>query len=135
MALLDELGQDILPEIFSALESEGIVGTMSIVSDTLTTDGAGGLKRTAGTTDYTDVPVTYKARVTFRNDIDASQQRILRGYELTFPVYHAGERITLDIDSQVFTIAARGLEPAKTFRPISVDDGQGVRYKVFCEKE
>jgi hypothetical protein len=49
--------------------------------------------------------------------------------------HKSGSRINLDPKAHRLVVAARGNEPAKTFRIISIGDDQGVVFEVICERE
>lgn len=134
--VLNDLGQTILPSVFSSLNSAGIVDTMTIKAETAATIGTGG-ERIKGTASdaYTGVPVSYeplKGQRVVAGDKNVSEQH----YLLTFPTHTtAGSKISVDIKTHRFITAIRGNEPAKTFRGISLGEVSGVVYELVAVKE
>jgi hypothetical protein len=135
--ILDELGQDVIPEVFSSLNSAGLTDTMTIKAESATTTDAAGRRVKGTTTDaYTNVPVTYRPMRQGRENYVAGDKTIdEQRYVLKFPTYHEGERINVNAATQRLYVDARGDEPAKVFRIIGVGDVQGVYYEVVCTKE
>jgi len=134
--VLNDLGQTILPSVFSSLNSAGIVDTMTIKAESAASQGSGGGRIKGTATDYkTSVPVSYEptqrgGRINAGDKPVSSQQ-----YTLTMPTHHGGSRIDLDPKIHRFVVNTRGNEPAKTFRIISVGDVSGVVFEVICERE
>lgn len=111
---------------------------MTIKAESASTTGTGGgrIKGTASNA-YTQVPVSYEpvkntkgARVEAGTKSVSNQQ-----YILTLPTHHNGSRINLDPKIHRLVVDARGNEPAKTFRIISVGDVKGVVFEVVCQRE
>lgn len=133
--VLNDLGQTILPDVFAALNAAGLVDTMTVYSETNTSDSGGGFRKTQ-TTAYSNVPVSYKPN---QNNYRAEQGgRVIsvNEYILTFPTHDANaSRINVDPKSHRLAVNARGNEPAKTFRIISLTDKGGVIFEAICTKE
>lgn len=134
--LLNDLGQTILPSVFSSLNAAGIVDTMTIKAESAATIGSGGerIKGTA-TNAYMSVPVSYEPaeagdRIMAGDKAVSSQQ-----YVLTFPSHQSGSRINIDPKIHRLVVNARGNEPAKTFRILAVKDVSGVVFEAVCERE
>ncbi len=135
--VLNDLGQTILPSVFSSLNSAGLVDTMTIKAETASSvDSGGGRVKGTASDAYTSVPVSYEpaqkssSRVTVGDKSISTQQ-----YILTMPTHQSGSRINLDPKSHRLIVNARGNEPAKTFRIISIGDVSGVVFEVVCERE
>jgi hypothetical protein len=135
MSVLDELGQDIMPEIFAELSSAGLADTMTIQAESLASDNAGGQIKTTSNA-YTNIPVTWKAKEIKRRATVGDKQVSVQEYLLEFPTHtSAGAKISLDPKTHRLIVNARGNEIAKTFRIISIRDNQGVTFEAICEKE
>lgn len=134
--VLNDLGQTILPNVFSSLNSAGLVDTMTIKAESASSQGTGGGRIKGTATDaYTSVPVSYEPtqagkRITSGDKPISSQQ-----YTLTMPTHQSGSRINLDPKIHRLIVNSRGNEPAKTFRIIAVGDISGVVFEVICERE
>ena len=135
--LLNDLGQTILPSVFSSLNAAGIVDTMTIKAETAVTIGSGGerIKGTASNA-YTSVPVSYEPAQSSNTRITSGDKAVsTQQYILTFPTHQSGSRINIDPKSHRLVVNARGNEPAKTFRISAIKDVSGVVFEAVCERE
>jgi hypothetical protein len=132
--LLDDLGQSIIPSIFSSLNSAGLVDTMTVKGETVSAGTGGGQVKSAAPDIYTNVPVTY--RPLSPNRYTVGDKLISVGeYELEFPTHQNGTRINIDPKAHRLVVNARGNEPAKTFRIVGSPDDSGVVYICRGERE
>jgi hypothetical protein len=132
--VLNDLGQTIIPGVFAALNNAGLTDTMTVYGESLTSDSGGGFRKTQ-TTVYSSVPVTYKPNTNNARNVQGERQLSVNEYIVTFPTNSsAGSRYTVT-PSHRLVVAARGNEPAKTFRIISIADKGGMVYEAICVKE
>lgn len=135
--VLNDLGQTILPSVFSSLNSAGLVDTMTIKAETAATIGTGG-ERIKGTASdaYTSVPVSYEPAQSSNTRVTAGDKSVsTQQYLLTFPTHQSGSRINIDPKTHRLIVNTRGNEPAKTFRIIAIKDVSGVVFEAVCERE
>ena len=133
--VLEQLAETILPTVFAALDTAGVVDRMDILTATTSTDSAGGQIQGAYTAAYEDVPVSYDPIETEYKGTKGEKMTSVQQYKLTFPMYDtAGLRIAVNTTMHRLKVLARGNEPAKTFRIIAIRDAQAV-YEAICEKE
>ena len=135
--VLNDLGQTVLPNVFSALQSAGLVDTMTIKAESAATTGSGGGRIKGTVTDaYTNVPVAVEQTGERPKGVEAGSKTVPTvRYKLTFPTHQNGTRINVDATLHRFVVNARGNEPAKTYRAIATPDDNGVVYEVIAEKE
>lgn len=135
--VLNDLGQTILPSVFSSLNSAGLVDTMTIKSESASsTDTGGGRVKGTASDAYTSVPVSYEPAQSSNTRIMSGDKSIsIQQYALTFPTHQSGSRINLDPKIHRLIVNARGNEPAKTFRIIAIKDVSGVVFEAICERE
>lgn len=132
-ALANTLGQTVMPNVCAAVMTD----TMTIKAESASSivDGA----RVKGTTtDYkTSVPCCYEPVRTRKSAREGAGEKSIsqQQYLVTIPTHKSGSRINLDPKTHRFVVDARGNEPAKTFRIISVGDISGVVYEVVCTRE
>ncbi len=133
-SVFNTLGQTVIPDIASKVFPD----TMTIKAEGNATTGTGGGRIKGTATDYlTGVPVAYEA--TGSND----KSQMLAGdkaistqqYILTFATHKSGSRINLDPKVHRLVVDARGNEPAKAFRIITIKDSMGVVFEAVCERE
>lgn len=136
--VLNKLGQDIIPSVMSKLQGVGLTETMTIKRETATV-GTGGGKIKGSTTDvYTAVPVVVEPTSSDARFIQADQPRSVQEYKLTFATHDTAatpNRIAVDIATDRFYVNARGNEPAKVYRAITIPEQQGVNYEAVCVRE
>lgn len=124
----NQLGQDIMPQVAAAVFPD----LMTVYSEG-TAKNSKGDNATTRTATATDVPVNYKPNnVKGFNRTIGDKRSVPNEYLLTFPTVKSGVRINVDQNTR-FIVAARGLEPAKTFTVKNIGNEQGVIYKVLCE--
>lgn len=133
--VLNDLGQTVLPQIFNSLNAAGLTDLMNITGETRTQGTGGGQIKSASPNAYENVPVSYEPNYQNSRNNDSDRSVSLNEYVLTFPTHKNGARINVDVKNHRLTVIARGNEPAKTFRIISVRDLQGVIFEAVCEKE
>lgn len=135
--VLNDLGQTILPNVFSSLNTAGLVDTMTVKSESATsTDSGGGRIKGTASDAYTSVPVSYEPVTSGKRIIGGDKAISTMQYALTFPTHtSAGSRINIDPKIHRLVVNARGNEPAKTFRIIAVQDVSGVVFECICERE
>jgi hypothetical protein len=136
MSLADtfnKLGQSVMPGVAAKVFPD----TMNVVAPTVSTDSGGTQKKTGSTNAYTSVPVTYEQIGRTPQKVEAGGKTISTVlYKLTFPTHtSAGARINIDPKAHRLQVAARGNEPAKTFRLIAAPDVAGVVFEAVCMKE
>jgi hypothetical protein len=134
--VLNDLGQTILPSVFSSLNAAGLVDLMTIQTEGNATTGTGGgrIKGTP-TSAYTAVPVSYEPTVSGKRIFVAERNISVQQYTLTFPTHQSGVRLNIDPKLHRLIVTARGNEPAKTFRILSIMDVSGVVFEAICERE
>ncbi len=161
--VFNKLGQSVLPKVFAALENSGLVETMTVYTEVLSSDSGGGMRKTSspvvaendalvyggdsllysgdqittgsGGFTYSDIPVAYKAG-TGTKILEGEKTVSAVTYLLTFPTHSAaGLRYDIDPISHRLVVSSRGSEPSKTFRILSVADRNGVVYDALCVKE
>jgi hypothetical protein len=131
--LLNDLGQRILPSVFSSLNSAGIVDTMTIKAETAATIGTGGGRIKGTPTDaYEAVPVSYEPTQVEKRVVTGDKAVSSLQYTLTFPTHHVGERIDIDPKTHRLIVDARGNEPEKTFQFTGDRDISGVVFEAAC---
>lgn len=135
MALLNELGTEVIPEVFDLLKDEGITDTMTVKRKSASAGTGGGRVKGSTSDAYTSVPVDVQpyngTRFMLTDKPIANATHLLE-----FPVYDTGgTRITVNPATDRFVVDARGSEPAKTFRIITSPDDHGITYKAYCELE
>jgi hypothetical protein len=136
--VLNTLGQDIIPDIFSKLQGVGLVDTMTIKRESASTDSAGGQIKGTVSNAYTSVPVDVKPKMSGSRFIQTDTPRSMLEYELTFPTHDTSStpaRISIDVTTDRLVVDARGNEPARTFRILSIANEHGVDFVAICEKE
>jgi hypothetical protein len=133
--VLNDLGQTILPSVFSSLNSAGLADTMTIKSESAATIGTGGERIKGTATDaYTSVPVSYEPASAGKRIVGDKATSSVQ-YVLTFPTHASGSRINIDPKIHRLIVASRGNEPAKTFRILGIRDVSGVVFEAVCERE
>lgn len=132
--VLDTLAQSVIPQVFAALRNAGLNDSCTIKAEALTV-GTGGDRVTGSTDAYTSVPCSYEPLKGAR--IGSGDKLLsINAYTVTIPTHTAaGTRINLDPSAHKIVTNARGNEPAKTFRIVSVGDESGVVYSVIAERE
>lgn len=164
MAVLNDLGQTIIPDVFAALQAAGLVDTMSVYGEVTASDSGGGIRRTSapveaendslvygsdmlvyngdqittgsGGFSYSSIPVTYKPNTNNFRGIAGGRSLSQNEFMLIFPTHSAdGLRYDIDPKEHRLVLDSRGSEPAKTFRIISIAEIGGVNYKAICVKE
>ena len=136
LGVLDKLGQSVTPKIFKSLTRTGLVETMDIEGRNVTAGTGGGRIKGSTTRDYREIPVSvepYRARgfKTIAGDKPLSVQE----YLLTFATHIDGERIEIDSKKDRLKVLARGNEPDKYYRIVSIKDTSGVIFEAVCERE
>ena len=125
------LGQSVMPRICAATMPD----TCTIQGTTETSDSGGGYYVASSDNDYTSVPCSYEPITGTRFD-SAGKLLSTELYRVTLPTHtSAGTRINLDPKEHRIVVTARGNEPAKTFRIVSIADVSGVVFEVTAEKE
>src|SRR5687767_10882760 len=107
---------------------------MTIVGENAAQGTGGGIIKSGTSNAYTNVPCAYLEQSIENQVISADQRVSIQQYILELPVIHSGVRINATAN-QKFVVAARGSEPAKTFRPVATPDHLGVIYRAVCTKE
>jgi hypothetical protein len=135
--VLTQLGNTIMPQVFTALSAAGVVETMS-VSRSAATRGAMGGSTANGTTTtpYTSVPVSVEVDKK-GGRIDAQGKPIaLQTYILEFPVLtSAGVLITIDLATDKLIVDARSPIPARTYKIECPADDTMVINRYVCTQE
>jgi hypothetical protein len=133
MANLNTLGQKV-SSVYDKLQAKVLVETMDVIGETGTQSPGGG--RVKGTSiDYADVPVQI-APVRMSDRVTTADKMISRQrYELTFPFYKDGTRLSVEASRHRLKVKARGDEPDKIFRIVAIQDFSGVYQTAVCEKE
>lgn len=130
-AVFDKLGQQVMPKVARAVFPD----LADITAFANVSDGAGGQYTTA-TTPYEDVPCTYEPiDIEFRRTV-SDRTVSVQEYRVTMPTHDADAvRIDLNPETHRITVQARGNEPAKVFRIISIGDVSGVVFECICHRE
>lgn len=130
--VFNKLGQSLMPKVAAAVFPD----TLTVVAETTATDSGGARYKSATTNAYTSVPCAYEPAQIERRIEQGGKVLSSQQYIVTMPTHTAaGSRINLDPKTHRLTVAARGNEPAKTFRIIAVRDPMGVMFEVVCELE
>lgn len=126
------LGQTVIPNIAASVFPD----TMNILGASMTAGPMGGRVQTATTTVYASVPVTYEP-ITRPDSRGTENDKMLsvKRYMLTFATHLNGSRINIDPKVHRLSVIARGNEPAKVFRIMSIGDHSGVCFEAECERE
>lgn len=131
-AIFNTLGQTLMPNALAVV----LPDTLTVKSETRSTSSGGGQIKSGATNAVTGVPCMYEPIQKFgwkkdqADKINSSQM-----YLVTIPTHKSGTRINLDPKSHYFVVDARGSEPAKTFKIISIGDLHGVYFEVVCSRE
>ena len=129
-AVFNTLGQTVVPSIAAAVFPD----TLNVQGETLTSDSGGGYYVSANANANTSIPCAYEPLSGQRFD-SAGKLLSTELYKVTMPTHtSAGARINLSPTHRLI-VTARGNEPQKTFRIVSIGDEQGVVFEVVCERE
>lgn len=130
-SIFNELGQTIMPSVLATV----LPDLCTIQALNPSSDGAGGYTYGAPTNAYTSVPCAYEPLSGARFDVNGKLLST-NAYRVTLPTHSsAGTRINLDPTVHQILVAARGNEPAKTFRISAIADDLGVVFEVLTERE
>lgn len=131
-AVFNKLGQIVVPKVAAAAFPD----TLTVYADTLAQDSGGATRKTGTTAAYSSVPCAYEPLQIERRIEQGAKLLSSQEYRITMPTHTANQtRINLDPKTHRLTVAARGNEPAKTFRIIAIGDQMGVNYEVLCQRE
>lgn len=134
--VLNTLGQKIIPSVFSKLNGVGLTDTMTIKRRAASAGAGGGRVKGSVSNAYTGVYVDVTPRSSNSRLVQGDKPRSLQEYVLEFPTHDSSEvRIAVDIKTDRFVVDARGNEPAKTFRAITIPEDHGVVYQAICVRE
>lgn len=128
--VFNTLGQTVIPQIGAAVFPD----TLTVQGETAVSDSGGGYYLSATGSVHTAVPCVYEPLSGSRVD-SAGKLVSIEAYTVTMPTHHGGSRINLDPKVHRLVVAARGNEPVKTFRIVSIGDDMGVVFEVVCERE
>jgi hypothetical protein len=132
--VFNRLGQTVIPGVAAAAFPD----TLTVETPTLTSDNAGGFYPSATVSTYTNIPCAYEPQGGGKTDANGKLLSV-ENYKVTMPTHYslAGvpTRINLNPTRQRLVITARGNEPAKTMRMMSIADDMGVCFEVFCQRE
>jgi hypothetical protein len=122
-----------MPKVLAAV----LPDTCTITAETTSAGSGGGRIKTATSNAYTSVPCAYEPIQKFGWQKDQGDKIVsTQIYKVTMPTHTAaGTRINLDPKTHRIVVAARGTEPAKTFRIQNVGDDMGVVYVVIAARE
>lgn len=133
-SIFNDLGQTIIPSVLSKV----LPDLCTIQATAPTTDGAGGFTQGTPTNAYTGVPCGYEPLSGTRLDANGKLLSV-NAYQVTLPTHYdnAGTPTRINLDPTVHRIVttARGNEPSKTFRIVSIADDMGVVFEVLTERE
>jgi hypothetical protein len=133
-AVFNTLGQDVMPLVAAAVFPD----LLSITAETLVSDSGGGYSSSSTSTAYSSIPCAYEPLSGNRFD-SAGKLVSTQAYKVTIPTHYdvagTATRINLNPATHKLVVAARGNEPAKTFRIVAAPDEMGVIYEVLAEKE
>lgn len=130
-AHFNTLGQSVIPQVMAL----GMPDLCTITAETVTSGSGGGQVKTGTTNAYTSVPCKYVPKTGSRFT-SADKLVSVNVYVVHLPTHTAaGTRINLDPKTHKIIVTARGNEPAKTFRIVSIADKQGVVFEVTAERE
>src|SRR5689334_15204831 len=116
MAVLDTLGQSVMPNVFASLEPAGIGETLTIKRRAVTNSNGSPLQSVSDAYTGIKIPPVQPVNENGRDKETKGDKVLSRQlYLLTLPTHKGGTRIDFDKDSDYFVIDARGNEPAKTY--------------------
>ena len=135
MRVLSELGQNIIPEIFDALQEEGLGELLDVLADTTVKDERGAVVKSAATAIYSNISIPPLRKNKTGNRLSVGDKPMSYGnYLMVIPTKQNGVRVNLNADHRL-RIQARDLEPEKTFSIESIFENNGVTYEVEAKKE
>ena len=128
--VLTSLAQADLPSVFGVVMPD----TMDVLAETATSDGAGGQRRTETVT-YSNVPCSYERKELKRRDVQGGKTISIQEFIVEFPTHKTdGTRYSISPQNRL-KVLARGNEPVKIFRIISMSDDGGITFQAICTKE
>jgi hypothetical protein len=132
-SVFNQLGQDVIPTVLAAAFPD----TCTITAETTSAGTGGGRIKSGTTVAYADVPCAYEPIQKFGWQKDQGDKIVsTQIYMVTIPTHTAaGTRISLDPKTHRIVVAARGNEPAKTFRIQNVGDQMGVVFEIIAARE
>jgi hypothetical protein len=132
-AVFNTLGQSVLPTVLGAAFPD----TCTITAETISAGTGGGRIKSGTTNAYTSIPCAYEPIQKFGWQKDQGDKIVsTQIYMVTIPTHTAaGTRISLDPKTHRIVVAARGNEPAKTFRIQNVGDQMGVVFEIIAARE
>lgn len=132
--VLNKLSQKVMPKVFAKLRAAGLNDSMDVLAETVTSDGAGGQRRTE-TVAYSNVPCSYERKELKRRTVEGGKTISIQEYLLTFLTHDIEENRYLITPGNRLKVLARGNEPVKIFRIISMSDDGGITFQAICTKE
>lgn len=133
-AIFNKLGQTLIPNALAI----ALPDTCTITAETTSAGTGGGRIKTGTSNAYSSIPCAYEPLGGARFD-SADKLVSTNAYKVTLPTHYSNSgtptRINLDPKTHKIVVGARGNEPAKTFRIISIADDLGVVFEVVCQKE
>ena len=134
MSVLNDLGQTVLPNVFTALVGAGLGETANIKRETSTKDSGGNTIATFAN-QYTDVlipPIRSRASG-FKIETGGKIQSVA-SYEITLPSNHASALLDVKPNDRI-EVEARGTEPARTYKVQTIGNKAGVVRIAVCTLE
>jgi hypothetical protein len=111
---------------------------LTVTAETPVSDSGGGFSSSSTTNAYTNIPCAYEPLSGSSFDTNGKLLSV-NAYKVTVPTHYnnAGTmtRINLNPATHRLVVTARGNEPVKVFRIVSIADDMGVVFEVTCEKE
>lgn len=131
-----QLGQTVMPTVMAAAFPD----TCTITAETTTAGTGGGVIKSGTSNAYTSIPCAYEPIQKFGWQKDQGDQIVsTQIYMVTIPTHYSNAgtptRINLDPKTHRIVVAARGNEPAKTFRIQNVGDQMGVVFEIIAARE
>lgn len=131
--VLNDLGQNIIPDVFSALAGAGLGETVTIAREQEVSDG-GGSSRKTWTNQYENIlvpPIKSKSG----NKFEAGMRLVsVTEYEITLPATSEGTLLDVKVNDRII-VTARGQEPQRTFRIENIAHKSGVVNVATCYLE
>lgn len=132
--VFNQLGQTVMPAVGAAVFAD----TLTVKADAPSTDSGGGRIKGSATDAYTNVPCAYEPTTKSQRFQESAGDKAIstQEYLVTIPTHSsAGTRYNLNPTIHRLVVNARGNEPVKTFRIITIRDDAGVVFECVCQRE
>lgn len=133
--VLNNLAERVIPNVMAKLQQKGLTELCNISRTTQTADANGVLSDSWADTNLIAVPCSPpEAKGYSRKDELTGSWTSYQGYSLTLPTNQAGVLIDIQPKDRI-VVEARGNQPEKTFKVISVKNDSGVVLEILCNLE